>query len=62
MDLKEQFPDLYFDTKTVEQKTPKATPPSLAQIFLKVLVANGINNPGIAGSLAQIASDFYKGA
>jgi len=61
-DLQKRFPDLYFDTKQVEQKTPKATPPSIAQIMDKVLTVNGIQNTSLAGDLASAAESFYKGA
>ena len=59
--LQDRFPDLYFDEKTVVEKSPKASPPSIGQIFAKILVANGIQNPGVAADLASAAEQFYKG-
>jgi len=60
--LQERFPDLYFDTKQVEEKIPKATPPSIAQVMDKVLTVNGIQNTSLAADLAGAAEDYYKGA
>jgi hypothetical protein len=60
--LQDRFPDLYFDTKTVEEKTPKKNPPSIAQIMDKILVVNGIQNSGLAGDLGQAATDFFAAA
>jgi hypothetical protein len=60
--LAERFPDLYYDVKTVEEKTLKPTPPSIAQVLAKVLSVNGINNTSLASDLAQAAEAYYKGA
>jgi len=58
--LQDRFPDLYFDTKTVEEKTPKKNPPSIAQVMEKILVGNGIQNSGLASDLGQAASDYFS--
>lgn len=59
--LADRFPDLYYDVKTVEEKTLKPTPPSIAQIFAKILAVNGMN-ASVASDLAQAAEAYYKGA
>ena len=61
-ELEQRFPELYFDIKEVETKTPKATPPSIAQVLGKVLAVNGINNNSLASELGTAAESYYKGA
>lgn len=62
MSLKDRFPELYFDEKTVVEQTLKKTPPSISQVMAKILVVNGISNNSLASELGQAAEDFYKGA
>jgi hypothetical protein len=57
--LQDRFPDLYFDTKEVTEKTPKKDPPSIAQIMAKVLGVHGITDGGLASDLGQAAADFF---
>jgi hypothetical protein len=59
--LVERFPDLYYDTKEVEVKTPKPTPPSISQVMAKVLSVNGVNNNSLASDLGSAAEAYYKG-
>ena len=60
--LQERFPDLYFDVKEVQQRTPKASPPSFAQVAAKILATHGIQNPGVASDIGAAAEAYYKGA
>lgn len=57
-DLQDRFPDLFFDIKTVEQKTAKPQLPSMQQVLQAVLINSGQNNPGLAANLAQAAEDL----
>jgi len=61
LSLKERFPELYFDEETIVKKTPKKTPPSMAQVFAKILTTNGVN-ASVASDLAEAAEAYYKGA
>lgn len=57
--LQERFPDLYFDTKQVEERTPKKVQPSFGEIVAKILVGHGINDNGIASDIAEAAKDYF---
>ena len=57
-DLSNRFPNLFFDIKTVEEKTPKPDLPSMAQVLASVLSENGIQNQPLASSLAQAAEQL----
>ena len=57
--LQDRFPDLYFDMKDVVEMTPKKVPPSIGQVFGKILVAHGINDSGLASDLAEAATDYF---
>lgn len=61
LSLKDRFPELYFDEETIVKKTPKKTPPSMAQVFAKILAANGMNQ-AVASDLSEAAEAYYKGA
>jgi hypothetical protein len=58
--LKDRFPELFFDQKTVVQQTPKVTPPSIGQVLAKVLVAHGIQDSSLASDLAGAAEEYFK--
>jgi hypothetical protein len=57
--LQDRFPELFFDTKTVEEKTPKKVQPSFGQIVAKILVGHGIQDSGVASDIAQAATDYF---
>lgn len=59
-DLEDRFPNLFFDIKTVEQKTPLPQLPSMAQVLGQVLIENGNNNPGLAANLAAAAEQLVS--
>jgi hypothetical protein len=59
MPIQDQFPSLFFDVKTVEQKTVKPLP-SMGQVLAAVLVANGIPNQGLASELATAAEELVS--
>lgn len=56
--LKDRFASLFYDIATVEQKTPKTALPSMGQVLAAVLVANGIQNSGLASDLANAAEQL----
>jgi len=60
MDLRDQFPDLFFDIKQVEERTPKAVVPSVHQVISKVLANSGISNTALASDISTAVDQYYQ--
>jgi hypothetical protein len=58
--IQDMFPDLYFDVKQVEEKTPKKEKPSVGQVIARVLVDNGMQNSSLTAALATAVEAYYQ--
>jgi hypothetical protein len=57
--LQDRFPELYFDTRDVVEKTPKKVPPSFGAIVAKILTGHGIQDSGVSSDIASAAADYF---